>query len=97
MSREGHIPPSVNLPSAWIYTKEGAFKAREDLEAMAAGVVGRDKTVEIIVYCNTGRDCAGWMFVLSEVLGYRNVKMYDGSLQEWAADANAPMVKYTWK
>ena len=36
MAREGRIPQSVNLPSAWIFTKEGAFKTREDLEAMAA-------------------------------------------------------------
>jgi thiosulfate/3-mercaptopyruvate sulfurtransferase len=97
VAREGRIPQSVNLPSAWVFTKEGAFKTREDLEAMAAGVVGKDKSAEIITYCDTGRLGSGWWFVLSEVLGYRNVKMYDGSTQEWAADANAPMVKYTWK
>jgi len=93
----GHIPQAVNLPSAWIFTKEGAFKATGDLEAMAAGVVGTDKAAEIIAYCDTGRLASGWWFVLSEVLGYRNVKMYDGSTQEWAADANAPMVNYSWK
>jgi hypothetical protein len=38
--REGRIPQSVNLPSAWIFTKEGAFKTREDLEAMAGGEIG---------------------------------------------------------
>jgi 3-mercaptopyruvate sulfurtransferase SseA len=31
------------------------------------------------------------------VLGYRNVRLYDGSSEEWAADANAPMVKHSWK
>jgi len=97
VAREGRIPQSVNLPSPWIFTKEGAFKTREDLEAMAAGVVGKDKTAGIIAYCDTGRLCAGWWFVLSEVLGYQNVKVYDGSTQEWAADANAPMIKYSWK
>jgi thiosulfate/3-mercaptopyruvate sulfurtransferase len=97
VAREGRIPQSVNLPSAWVFTKEGTFKTREDLEAMAAGVVGKDKSAEIITYCDTGRLGSGWWFVLSEVLGYRNVRMYDGSTQEWAADANAPMVKYTWK
>jgi thiosulfate/3-mercaptopyruvate sulfurtransferase len=97
VAREGRIPQSVNLPSAWIFTKEGAFKTREDLEAMAAGVVGKDKSAEIIAYCDTGRLCAGGWYVLSEVLGYQNVKLYDGSTQEWAADANAPMVKYSWK
>ena len=97
VAREGRIPQSVNLPSAWIYTKEGAFKTREDLEAMAAGVVGKDKTAEIITYCDTGRVCSGWWFVLSGVLEYRNVKVYVGSIQGGAADARAPRVKYSWK
>jgi len=44
VAREGRIPQSVNLPSAWIFTKEGAFRTKEELEAMAAGVVGKDKT-----------------------------------------------------
>jgi thiosulfate/3-mercaptopyruvate sulfurtransferase len=97
VAREGRIPQSVNLPSAWIFTKEGSFKTREDLEAMFAGVVGKDKSAEIITFCDTGRLCSGGWYVLSEVLGYQNVKVYDGSMQEWAADANAPMVKYSWK
>ena len=64
---------------------------------MFAGVVGKDKAAEIITFCDTGRLCSGGWYVLSEVLGYQNVKLYDGSAQEWAADVNAPMVKYSWK
>jgi len=97
VARAGHIPHAVPLPSAWIFTKEGAFKPVAELEAMAAGVVGKDKEAEIITYCDTGRLASGWWFVLSEVLGYKNVRMYDGSSQEWAADANAPMVVNSWK
>lgn len=69
ISRQGRIPQSVNLPSAWIFTKEGVFKTREDLEAMAAGTVGKDKSAEITTCCDTGRLGAGWWFVLSEVSG----------------------------
>jgi thiosulfate/3-mercaptopyruvate sulfurtransferase len=97
VAREGRFPQSVNLPSAWIFTKEGAFKPKEELDAMAVGVLGKDKSKEIITYCDTGRLCSGWWFVLSEVLGYQNVRIYDGSTQEWAADASAPMVKYSWQ
>ncbi|MGA7105691.1 MAG: rhodanese-like domain-containing protein [Candidatus Deferrimicrobiaceae bacterium] len=71
--------------------------SKEELAAYAAGVVGKDKAAEIITYCDTGLLASGWWFVLSEVLGYRNVKIYDGSMQEWATDAGASMVKYTWK
>jgi thiosulfate/3-mercaptopyruvate sulfurtransferase len=97
VAREGRLPQSVNLPSAWIFTKEGTFKPTAELQAMVSGVVGDDKSAEIITYCDTGRLATGWWFVLSEVLGYQNVKMYDGSAQEWAADASMPMVRYSWK
>jgi thiosulfate/3-mercaptopyruvate sulfurtransferase len=97
VARPGRIPHSVSLPSAWIFTKDGEFQPREVLEAMAAGVVGPDRSAPIITYCDTGRLATGWWFVLSQVLGYRNVKMYDGSAQEWAADAALPMTRYSWK
>ncbi|MBE0569113.1 MAG: sulfurtransferase [Deltaproteobacteria bacterium] len=97
VARAGHIPHAVSLPSAWIFTKEGAFRPKDELASMAEGVVGKDKAGEIILYCDTGRLASGWWFVLSEVFGYQNVRMYDGSSEEWAADANAPMVKHSWK
>jgi thiosulfate/3-mercaptopyruvate sulfurtransferase len=97
VARPGHVKSAVSLPSPWIFTKEGAFKAKDDLEAMAAGVIGTDKSKELITYCDTGRLCSGWWWVLSEVLGYKNVKSYDGSSQDWAKDPNAPMVKYSWQ
>lgn len=97
VAREGRIPQAVSLPSPWIFTKEGAFRPKQELEAMATGVIGTDKSREIITYCDTGRLCSGWWFVLSDVLGYQNVRVYDGSTQEWAADAAAPMARYTWQ
>ena len=84
------------MPAAWIFTKEGTFKSKEELEAMAAGIVGTDLSKEIIAYCDTGRLCTGWWFVLREILGYKDVKSYDGSSQEYAKDPNAPMVQYRW-
>jgi thiosulfate/3-mercaptopyruvate sulfurtransferase len=96
VDRAGHIKGAVSLPSPWIFTKDGTFKPKEELEAMAAGVIGKDMAKEIIVYCDTGRLCKGWGFVLREVLGYKDVKSYDGSAQEWGKDMNAPMVKYSW-
>jgi thiosulfate/3-mercaptopyruvate sulfurtransferase len=97
VARFGHIKSAVCLPSAWMYGKEGAFIPKADLEAMAAGVIGVDKSREIIVYCDTGRLASGWWFTLSQVLGYKNVKLYDGSSQEWAKDPAMPMVIYTWQ
>jgi|WetSurMetagenome_2_1015567.scaffolds.fasta_scaffold43415_2 thiosulfate/3-mercaptopyruvate sulfurtransferase len=97
VARAGHIKSAVSLPSPWIFTKEGAFKGKDDLEAMAAGVIGMDKSKELVIYCDTGRLCSGWWWVLSEILSYKNVKAYDGSSQDWAKDASVPMVKYSWQ
>ena len=97
VERAGRIQSAVSLPSPWIFIKEGTFKSKEDLEAMASGVIGKDMSKEIIVYCDTGRLCKGWGFVLREVLGYKNVISYDGSSQEWSKDPNLPMVKYSWQ
>jgi thiosulfate/3-mercaptopyruvate sulfurtransferase len=96
VAREGHIKGAASLPAAWIFTKEGSFKSKEELEEMAAGIVGTDLSKEIITYCDTGRLCTGWWFVLREILGYTDVKSYDGSSQEYAKDPNAPMIKYRW-
>lgn len=95
--KAGHIPGAVCLPTAWAYTKEGVFKPKDDLEAMAAGVIGKNKSAEVIVYCDTGKVCTVWWYILTQLLGYTNVKDYDGSMEEWARDAGAPIVKYTWK
>ncbi|RPJ07651.1 MAG: sulfurtransferase [Deltaproteobacteria bacterium] len=96
VERAGHIKGAVSLPSAWIFAKEGTFKSKEDLDAMAAGVVGKDMSKEVLIYCDTGRLCSGWWFIFREVLGHRDVKAYDGSMQEWAKDPNTPVVKYSW-
>ncbi len=97
IDRAGHISGAVNLPSAWIFTKDGTYKSIQELEAIAQGVVGTDKNKEIITYCDTGRLSSGWWFVLTKILGYKNVKMYDGSTEDWAKDTTMPMSKYTWK
>jgi thiosulfate/3-mercaptopyruvate sulfurtransferase len=96
VARAGHVPGAVCLPSVWMYGKDGTFKAKEDLEAMASGVVGKDMAKEMIIYCDTGKFCTGWWFTLTQVLGYKNVKNYDGAMEEWAKDPQAPMVKYSW-
>ncbi len=95
--KAGHIPGAVCLPTAWAYTKDGTFKSKDDLEAMAAGVIGKNKSAEVIVYCDTGKVCTTWWYLLTQLFGYTNVRDYDGSMEEWARDANAPVAKYTWK
>ena len=91
VSKAGHIRGTPNLPISLTFNKDGTFKDRNELEAAASTVVGADRSQEIIVYCNTGRESSNWWFLLHEVLGYEDVKNYDGSMQEWSKDANAPV------
>jgi thiosulfate/3-mercaptopyruvate sulfurtransferase len=98
VAKPGHVKGAVCLPSpGWILDAEGMMKKPEMLAAIAEGVVGNDHSKEIITYCNTGVFASGWWYFLSEVLGYQNVRLYDGSMEELARDPNAPIVNYTWK
>jgi thiosulfate/3-mercaptopyruvate sulfurtransferase len=96
VARAGHIPGAVCLPSVWLYGKDGTFKPKADGEAMVSGVLGKDKSREYILYCDTGKFCSALWFVVTQSYGYANVKIYDGAMEEWAKDPQAPMVKYTW-
>jgi len=87
--KTGRIKGAVNLPNSLLFTPEGSFKAVDALAA-AASVVGTDKGKEIIVYCDTGKTCTGWWLVLHDALGYKNVRVYDGSSMEWLKDPAAP-------
>jgi thiosulfate/3-mercaptopyruvate sulfurtransferase len=91
VARPGHIKGAVNLPVYAIYNADGTFKPLTELEAMAKKVVGEDKSKEIIVYCDSGRFAAAWWYLLSETFGYKNVKIYDGSAQDFAKDPSAPL------
>ena len=91
----GHIPTAKNLPAPvlWKVTPETGENADyityldvHTLREMARDVVGRRGRRccrEIIVYCGVGGYASTVFFVLSEVLGYSNVKVYDGSMQLW--------------
>jgi thiosulfate/3-mercaptopyruvate sulfurtransferase len=87
----GRIKGAVNLPVGQLYTPEGLYKSKDELAALAEKAAGKDLNKEIIVYCDTGKTCTGWAFVMTKLLGYKNVKVYDGSFMEWATDANAPV------
>jgi hypothetical protein len=59
---------------------------------LAGCIIGTSKSQEIIVYCGVGGYASTMYFMLSEVLNYTNVKVYDGSAQEWTSDMSLPVV-----
>jgi thiosulfate/3-mercaptopyruvate sulfurtransferase len=95
--KDGHITGAVSLPGPWVFTKDGLYKGRDTLIAMARGVIGYPcHNRKNIVYCGVGGFASTWWFILSEVLGYENTSLYDGSIQEWTRDPYAPVQKFTW-
>ena len=98
--KEGHIPHARSLATPWMWklNPDGTYvyKDQKTLKAMASGVIGGDMNKEIIVYCGVGGYASSWWFVLTQVLGYKNVRIFDGSAQEWVKK-KYDMVPYKWE
>jgi thiosulfate/3-mercaptopyruvate sulfurtransferase len=86
VSRAGHIPGAINLPNDRLYDTAAHRLHSEDrlLALLPAAIAGPE--TPIIVYCNTGHWSSIVWFALVEVLGFSNVRLYDGSMQAWTAD-----------
>ncbi len=74
---------SYNLTVPAIADKDNRFKSREALRAVLAKA-GIDGSKPIIIYCNAGSLGSFYFYAMHEVAGFENVRMYDGSWQEWA-------------
>ena len=88
----GHIPGSANIPWAKAANDDGTFKTADELKALYAeeGVKGDG---EIIAYCRIGERSSHTWFALVELLGYGDVKNYDGSWTEYGSLVGAPVEK----
>jgi len=88
--RAGHIPGAQSIPWAQAVKEDGTFKSADDLKALyeAKGVTP-DK--DVIAYCRIGERSSHSWFVLHELLGYPNVRNYDGSWTEWGSMVNMPI------
>ena len=91
-TRGGHIPTARNIPWAKAAREDGTFKSAEELRQLYSGEgVTPDKPV--VAYCRIGERSAHTWFVLTQLLGYPNVRNYDGSWTEWGNLVNAPIEK----
>ncbi|MEM4517124.1 MAG: sulfurtransferase [Desulfurococcaceae archaeon] len=92
----GHIPTAKNLPAPWIWNKDGTYRSEDELRNIVSNIIPNTKS-EVILYCGVGGYATAWWYVLHEILGYENVKVYDGSWQEWIKDPNNPVSVYKWE
>ena len=91
--RGGHIPGAASVPWAKAVAEDGTFRAADELKALYGE--GADLTPEddVIVYCRIGERSSHTWFVLRYLLGYPNVRNYDGSWTEWGNLVGAPIEK----
>ena len=91
--RGGHIPGAENIPWAQaVNDKDGTFKSADELKKLYESK-GITPDKEIIAYCRIGERSSHTWFVLKYLLGYPNVKNYDGSWTEWGNMIANPIEK----
>jgi thiosulfate/3-mercaptopyruvate sulfurtransferase len=90
--RGGHIPGAVNIPWAQAVNEDGTFKSSAELRTLygGKGITGEQP---VITYCRIGERSSHTWFVLTYLLGYENVRNYDGSWTEWGNQVRTPIEK----
>ena len=88
--RGGHIPGAANIPWATAVAEDGTFKSADELREVY-GNQGIDGSGETIAYCRIGERSSHTWFALTQLLGFENVRNYDGSWTEWGSIVRAPI------
>ncbi len=90
--RAGHIPTAANIPWSQAANEDGTFKSDDELRALYGGK-GVAPGTPTIAYCRIGERSSHTWFVLRELLGYSDVKNYDGSWTEYGSLVGVPIEK----
>ncbi len=88
--RGGHIPGAANIPWGQAVREDGTFKSADELKELY-GSKGVTPDTQVIAYCRIGERSSHTWFVLQYLLGYPNVRNYDGSWTEWGSLIGAPI------
>ncbi|TDB75663.1 sulfurtransferase [Micromonospora sp. KC723] len=91
--RGGHIPGAVNKPWKSAANDDGTFRSADELRAIYADQLGLSRSDDVVAYCRIGERSSHTWFVLRHLLGYPQVRNYDGSWTEWGNLVRAPVVK----
>ncbi|MGQ0602376.1 MAG: sulfurtransferase [Anaerolineales bacterium] len=91
--RGGHIPGAKSIPWAKAANEDGTFKSVEELKQLYEKENGFAPNQNIIAYCRIGERSSHTWFVLTYLLGYPNVRNYDGTWTEWGTLVGAPIEK----
>ena len=89
--RAGHIPGASNVPWEQSVREDGTFRPREELEDVYEDDAGLDSSTETLTYCRIGERSSLTWFVLRYLLGFDQVRNYDGSWSEWGNLVGMPI------
>jgi thiosulfate/3-mercaptopyruvate sulfurtransferase len=91
--RGGHIPGAKSCPWSTAANEDATFKDADQLRQIYTEGLGLGDTDDIIAYCRIGERSSHTWFVLKYLLGYKNVRNYDGSWTEWGNMVRSPIEK----
>ncbi len=91
--KSGHIPGAFNMPTSCAFNDDKTFKSKEQLAEIVEAAAGKDRSAAIVTYCDIGQCCPTWAYLMTQVLGYTNVRLYEKAMQGWAQDPDAPVTK----
>jgi thiosulfate/3-mercaptopyruvate sulfurtransferase len=89
--RAGHIPTALSVPWSKAANEDGTFKSEAELRELYVGEAGLDESKPTIAYCRIGERSSHTWFALRELLGYEDVKNYDGSWTEYGSLVGVPI------
>jgi thiosulfate/3-mercaptopyruvate sulfurtransferase len=91
--RAGHIPGAVNVPWSQAVAEDGTYKPQEELMELYGNKGIKGNGNEIVTYCRIGERSSHTWVVMKFILGYNNVRNYDGSWTEWGNLIGNPIKK----
>ena len=89
--RAGHIPTAQSVPWSKAVADDGTFRSLAELNAIYRDGAGLKDGDDVVAYCRIGERSSHTWFVLQHLLGFENVRNYDGSWTEWGSAVRVPI------